>query len=394
MTTPTLVAGSTSIGWSGGLNGNSSNQLIGTESITFPFLTAIQALDTTRNPAIVVAIAFASTGQGSSVGATLTIGGYSAQVIAECLVDNVGSSAIYLNTLLAVLPVTAAMAFVNATTVATVSGMASGGSPFVYGAVMRTALYYNVDPTANLNWAGGFTKAGSAGGVTSVSVPATLGQLAVSAWCNTTAAGTGHYTITNPTSDFTEALSTGLAGVSDGFGIVPSTGTFTATATAGGGAFPDAAAIVGLITGTVPGPPPTVPNVAGQTQAAGTAALISSGYQVTPQQVSSNLLGTGFIVFHNPSGGTVLQVGGNVTITVSTGPAKTAGTGGDRWGANGGDQNSEGTQEIIGHTLAQGAHSANAVVQTNQSILAAMSQGQSVTQNTPDLNMPTTPAVG
>lgn len=310
MTAPVLIAGSTSLAWTGGISGNVSDQLVGFETSLHPIIDAIQALDTSQNPAIVIMVSVLSTGQGSSVGATLTVGGYSAEVVAECLVGDIGG-AIFSNVLLAVLPVTSSMTFTDATTIATIPGMAGGGSPFIYGARMVLALYYNVDPTANAGWAAGFTAAQNHAGVTSLSVAATADQLAVASWSNTVQSGGSPYVINDPVSDFTTSGGTALAGFSVGLGIVGSTGTFNATATFAGG-HPDAAAIVGLLIGAIP-TTVTVPDVVGLDDASAQSAIIAALLTVgttthipgpTPNQVVSQ----------SPLAGTVVSTGSAVDL--------------------------------------------------------------------------------
>lgn len=137
----------------------------------------------------------------------------------------------------------------------------------------------------------------------------------------------------------------------------------------------------------------TIPNVVGMTQAVGTATLNAAGFFATPIYQSSSTVPAGVISAQNP-GPVPFPLGANVIITVSTGAPQCARYGGDEWGTNGGDCASSGP-EILGHTLAQGAHPANALnAAPSQSVMAAMSAGQLVYQSTPDLSVPSTPKVG
>jgi Concanavalin A-like lectin/glucanases superfamily/PASTA domain len=137
-----------------------------------------------------------------------------------------------------------------------------------------------------------------------------------------------------------------------------------------------------------------VPVVVGQTLAPGTATLVSAGYQYTSLQASSSVA-AGVIVSQNPVGGTTFALGGNVTIVVSTGPAQVAGVLGDKWGSAGGGIESNGTPEILGHLLANASQPINALnVPPNQSVSAALSLGQTITQATPASSVPTTPKLG
>ena len=173
---------------------------------------------------------------------------------------------------------------------------------------------------------------------------------------------------------------------------VPAFGTYSYQVFSGAPGLDNSAGsnVVVLVFGSV-----LVPNVVGLPQAAGASTLISAGFQSTPIYQASSTVPAGIISAQNVAPGTYFPVGSNVTITVSTGPAMRGGTGGDTWGTNGGDQLPVGGPEILGHTLAQGAHPANALnAAPNQSVMAAMSAGQLVYQSTPDLSVPSTPKVG
>jgi hypothetical protein len=138
----------------------------------------------------------------------------------------------------------------------------------------------------------------------------------------------------------------------------------------------------------------TIPNVVGMTQAVGTATLNAAGFSATPIYQSSSTVPAGVISAHNP-GPVPFPLGANVIITVSTGAPMRGGTGGDTWGTSGGDQYPTASPEILGHTLAQGAHPANALnAAPSQSVMAAMSAGQLVYQSTSDLSVPSAPKVG
>jgi hypothetical protein len=135
--------------------------------------------------------------------------------------------------------------------------------------------------------------------------------------------------------------------------------------------------------------------VVGQTQAAATAALTAAGYQTTVVQAASFLFVTGTVISHNPIAGVSFPLGGNVTINVSTGNPQSAGYGGDTWGATGGDITSVDSFTPLGQVLAYAQQPINALnAAPNQSVAAALSNGGSITQATPNTSVPTTPTVG
>jgi hypothetical protein len=140
---------------------------------------------------------------------------------------------------------------------------------------------------------------------------------------------------------------------------------------------------------------PTVPNVVGLTTAAATAILVAAGFIVTVVQSEHPTVPAGIVISQNPPAGLSFSLGSNHTITISTGPATTAGAGGDIWGAFGGSNISETTPDVLGKVLALAQQPINALnAPTNQSVSAAMSLGLSVTQATPAANVPTTPKLG
>lgn len=154
---------------------------------------------------------------------------------------------------------------------------------------------------------------------------------------------------------------------------------------------------------------PNVPNVVGLTRTAAIAALTAAGFQYTITEVNQThpTVPAGSVVSQiAPAGTTYLHIGDNVTISISTGPLLTAGTGGDVWGSSGGSNGVNATPPQIGQTLAYAQHKANAIVQGNQSVLSALATGAQISQgaaivpvapinqNTPDTSVPTTPQAG
>lgn len=140
---------------------------------------------------------------------------------------------------------------------------------------------------------------------------------------------------------------------------------------------------------------PNVPNVVGQTTAAGVAAMAAAGYQTTVLQQNSNVVAGDIIISHAPTNGTVFPLGGNITLLVSAGPAPTAGMGGDQWGANGGDSAADNTRNAIITALSAAQQPANATYQGNLSVLAAEANSAlPLTMQTPAYLVPTTPTVG
>lgn len=154
---------------------------------------------------------------------------------------------------------------------------------------------------------------------------------------------------------------------------------------------------------------PIVPNVVGLTRTAAIALLTADGFKYTITEVNQThpTVPVGSVVSQLPATGTsYLHIGDNVTISISTGPLLTAGTGGDVWGTTGGSNDVNGTPPQIGQTLAYAQHKANAIVQGNQSVLSALSTGAQISQGaaivpvapiiqaTPDTSVPTTPQVG
>jgi hypothetical protein len=138
----------------------------------------------------------------------------------------------------------------------------------------------------------------------------------------------------------------------------------------------------------------TVPNVVGASFTTALAALTASGLLITLQQSFAPAVAIGNIISQNPIAGTTLNSGGTVIIVMSVGVAPSAGMGGDRWGAFGGD----GTFAVssptpIGQNLSNGVNPENAVYAANQSVMAALAQGR-ITQNTPAYQVPTLPRMG
>jgi hypothetical protein len=71
-------------------------------------------------------------------------------------------------------------------------------------------------------------------------------------------------------------------------------------------------------------PPVEVPDVVGETQAAGTATLEGEGFVVAVVEAYSDSVALGSIVSQSPVGGSFAASGSTVTITVSLGPQPAA----------------------------------------------------------------------
>lgn len=65
--------------------------------------------------------------------------------------------------------------------------------------------------------------------------------------------------------------------------------------------------------------PVTVPDVVGETQAAGTATLEGDGFVVAVDFANSSTVAAGDIISQSPAGGESVAAGSTVTITVSLG---------------------------------------------------------------------------
>lgn len=70
-----------------------------------------------------------------------------------------------------------------------------------------------------------------------------------------------------------------------------------------------------------------VPDVVGETQAAGTSELEGAGFVVVVETANSNAVPAGSIISQSPIGGTLVASGSTVTIVVSLGDAQTSGGG-------------------------------------------------------------------
>lgn len=70
-----------------------------------------------------------------------------------------------------------------------------------------------------------------------------------------------------------------------------------------------------------------VPDVVGETQAAGTSDLEGAGLVVAVETANSSVVPAGTIISQSPAGGTLVASGSTVTITVSLGDAQTSGGG-------------------------------------------------------------------
>lgn len=78
--------------------------------------------------------------------------------------------------------------------------------------------------------------------------------------------------------------------------------------------------------------PVTVPDVVGQTQAAGTATLEGDGFVVSVATAYSNVVAAGLIISQVPAGGGSAVSGSTVTITVSLGDAPSTESNAGGWG--------------------------------------------------------------
>lgn len=67
-------------------------------------------------------------------------------------------------------------------------------------------------------------------------------------------------------------------------------------------------------------PPVEVPDVVGETQAAGTATLEGDGFVVSVSTAYSDSVAVGLIISQDPTGGSFAQLGSTVEIVVSLGP--------------------------------------------------------------------------
>lgn len=68
-------------------------------------------------------------------------------------------------------------------------------------------------------------------------------------------------------------------------------------------------------------PPIEVPDVVGETQAAGTATLEGDGFVVSVETAYSPTIDAGLIISQSPTGGSFAAPGSTITITVSLGAA-------------------------------------------------------------------------
>ncbi len=292
------------------------NQLILDEQGVFPLLDAIQALNPADHPAVVIVASLTTPGQGTPVGAAITVGGYSCAVVAACY-SGAGGGGTFQNVILGVLPVTSSMTFTSSETIITIPGMGTGGPPYVYGAGTVALLYNNVDPASD--WSAGSASADGAP-LLSISVAATAQQLAVAAWSNSAQAGTQAYTITAPSSDYEASGRTGLAAFGLGSGLVPTSGTYDATATYGGGPFSQAVGIVGLLN---PPPPVSVPNVVGDTLSVAEAAITAASLAVGAVSSAPNgAYAAGLVYNQIPGAGTLAPTGTSVDLFVSLGSSE------------------------------------------------------------------------
>jgi PASTA domain len=138
----------------------------------------------------------------------------------------------------------------------------------------------------------------------------------------------------------------------------------------------------------------TVPNVVGASFTTALAALVASGLLITLQQAYAPAVGVGNIISQNPAGGATLNAGGNVIVVLSVGVAPSAGMGGDRWGAFGGDGvHAVSAPTPVGQNLSNAMQPENAVYAANQSVMATLARG-AITQNTPAYQVPTLPRMG
>jgi hypothetical protein len=145
----------------------------------------------------------------------------------------------------------------------------------------------------------------------------------------------------------------------------------------------------------------SVPNLVGDTATQAIAANTAAGYVTTVQEANHPTVPAGIVISQQPPAGTLSVIGTNVILQLSVGPVTTAGMGGDVWGSTGGGNIQAQGQTPIGQALAYATQRDNAVVQGNQSVLAALATGAvnptsavATNQSTPAINIPTSPTVG
>jgi VWFA-related protein len=145
-------------------------------------------------------------------------------------------------------------------------------------------------------------------------------------------ATTGPVTVPNVVNQTQAAATTALTGANLVVGTV--TQQPSATVLAGrvssqnpaAGVGVPAGSTVNLVVSTGPAPPPgptmvTVPNVANQTQAAATAAILGAQLVLgTVSQQSSTTVAAGSVISQSPAAGSSLATGSAVSLVVSTGP--------------------------------------------------------------------------
>ena len=101
--------------------------------------------------------------------------------------------------------------------------------------------------------------------------------------------------------------------------FVVSDGTATDVAFA---VIPSMSALIEALAGTPePEPDPTVPDVAGQSAADATAALVGAGFDVAEMEQASDDVAEGVAIGTDPAAGTQAPAGTTVTLFVSTGPS-------------------------------------------------------------------------
>jgi ABC-type uncharacterized transport system substrate-binding protein len=139
----------------------------------------------------------------------------------------------------------------------------------------------------------------------------------------------------------------------------------------------------------------TVPSVVGLTLTAALAAMVSAGLQTTLQQTYSSTVASGLVISQNPVAAATLPAGGAVIVVLSAGTVPLGGNGYDQWGTGGGGITAVNALPPLGQNLSDAVQPANAVYAANQSVMAALSNGNiPLSLATPAYQVPTTPKVG
>lgn len=160
--------------------------------------------------------------------------------------------------------------------------------------------------------------------------------------------------------------------------------------TTGIGELDGLSASMSLVFALPPTPPPTpviIPNVVGLEDQVAIAQLLALGFVVTLVFDASMTIPEDFVDAQNPAPGPFSK-GGNVTITISTGIARTAGMGGSKWGAGGGGITPVGSPDSVLETMAEAERQANyQITIRGDSVAAEMSKAE-LSGQTPDDLLP------